>query len=82
MSSVTRRGRRIALAALLLACQWGIATVLASKAAHDVCSRPASGATVEDPEEPRSQDGVLKVDRGWQRDIETGKQNGTPRPPG
>jgi len=36
--------------------------VLATEAVRDVCPRPVPGATVEDPEELRSQNGVLNVD--------------------
>src|SRR5258708_15221279 len=40
---------------------WG-GTASASEAAHDLCPRPAPGSVVEEPEDLRSQDGVLKVD--------------------
>ena len=62
MSSVTRLGRQILLAAALLACRGGFGAVLASEPSRDLCPRPAAGAAVEDPEDLRSQNGVLQVD--------------------
>jgi FtsP/CotA-like multicopper oxidase with cupredoxin domain len=39
----------------------GILTATAARAAPDVCPRPAPGSAVEEPEELRSEHGVLKV---------------------
>jgi hypothetical protein len=40
---------------------WGGA-VCAGEGAHEFCPRPAPGSVVEEPEDLRSQNGVLKLD--------------------
>ncbi|HEX4674983.1 MAG TPA: hypothetical protein VH209_06610, partial [Steroidobacteraceae bacterium] len=40
----------------------GAGTVIAGEAAHEFCTRPAPGTPAEEPEDLRSENGILKVD--------------------
>jgi FtsP/CotA-like multicopper oxidase with cupredoxin domain len=70
MSSVTRLGRQIVVAAALLACRGGFGTVLASEPVRDVCPRSVAGAVAADPEDLRSRNGVLQVDLTARNEIQ------------
>jgi FtsP/CotA-like multicopper oxidase with cupredoxin domain len=52
---------RAALASFVVASGWS-GNVFAREAADGLCLRPVSGSAVEEPEDLRSQNGVLKVD--------------------
>ncbi len=76
MRFTTQSLSQISLAIALIACPgWG-AIAWASEASHDICPRPAPGATLEDPEDLRSQNGVLTLDLTARNEIQ---KDGTTR---
>ena len=56
------RFQQIIWTLVLLTSAGGYATAHGSEALSDICPRPAAGATVEEPEDLRSQNGILTLD--------------------